>query len=192
MGRPSNQGAPRSSLGELAVTLAMHFLPRCARRAALCALHSGKAHRVYHRDKRPQEVGAVGRPTSLAVNKLLIRLGRTSITICACRRLRPTAVDLQKGSLCAFQAIYIGRVSALTARSPSGQGKACKAFVWWFDSIPRLHTPLLMSAYLSRVPRYDCSGLNHSLESADSPNERHKWPIPGCFWSMMMKLCASA
>lgn len=62
-GAPSNQGAPRSSLGELAVTLAMHFLPRCARRAALCALHSGKAHRVYQRDKRPQEVGAVGRPT---------------------------------------------------------------------------------------------------------------------------------
>jgi hypothetical protein len=33
----------------------------------------------------------------------------------------------------------------LMARNPNGQGKVCKAFVWWFDSIPRLH-PGCMSA----------------------------------------------
>lgn len=39
---------------------------------------------------------------------------------------------------------------------------------------------------------YDCIWVKQSLESADSPNERHKWPIPGCFWSMTTKLCARA
>ena len=26
------------------------------------------------------------------------------------------------------------------ARNPNGQVELCKTFVWWFDSIPRLHS----------------------------------------------------
>jgi hypothetical protein len=69
-----------------------------------------------------------------------------------------------------------------------GKGLQSLCLVVQFHPAPPPH-PLQCPPERSPAPAGTTASVKQSLECADSPNETHKWPIPGCFWSMMMKLC---